>query len=88
MEVLSSQRTLLSEPASRALESYWCLKPTTCGLSFSQVLVAVQHLGADVAVLSSQKWSVSSVPYTEDVTTEVREDFIRRLLILLNVCAR
>ncbi|KAF8806404.1 hypothetical protein BYT27DRAFT_7212091 [Phlegmacium glaucopus] len=81
-------RTLLSEPASRALESHWNLRSTTCGLSFSQVLIAVQRLGVDVALLSSQKWPVDSMPYAEDVTTEVREDFIRRLVILVNACAR
>ena len=52
------------------------------------MLVAVQRLGADVAVLSSQKWEVTCMPYAEDVTTEVREDLIRRLIILVNVCAR
>ena len=88
LKVLASHRTLLTEPASRALESHWRLKTTTSGLSFSQVLTGVQRLGADAAVLSSQKWPVSSMPYTEDATTELREDFIRRLIILVNVCAR
>jgi hypothetical protein len=87
LKVLASHRTLLTEPASRALESHWRLKTTTSGLSFSQVLTGVQRLGADAAVLSSQKWPVSSMPYTEDATTELREDFIRRLIILVNVCA-
>ena len=88
LKVLTSQLTLLSEPACRALENHWCLKTTTCGLTFSQVLTGVQRLGADVAVLSPQKWPVSSMPYTEDATTELREDFIRRLIILSNICAR
>lgn len=50
--------------------------------------IAVQHLGTDVAVFSSQKWPISSVACAEDVSTEIRENFIRRLVILLNVCAR
>ena len=87
LKVLSAQRTSLSEPASRALESHWNLKTTTCGLSFSQVLAAVQRLGANVAVLSLQKWPIT-LSYVEDVTTEVREDFIRRLIILVNIGAR
>ena len=52
------------------------------------MLSAVQRLGADVAVFSSQQWPVSSMPYAEDVTKEIREDFIHRLIILVNVCAR
>ena len=87
-KVLTSHRTLLTEPASRALESHWRSKTTTSGLSFSQVLTGVQRLGADPAVLTSQKWPVSSMPYAEDATTEFREDFIGRLITLANVCAR
>jgi hypothetical protein len=52
------------------------------------VLTGVQRLGADAAVLSSQKWSVSRMSYTDDATTELREDFIRRLIILANICTR
>lgn len=88
MKVLASRRTLLTEPASRALESHWRLKTTTSGLSFSQALTGAQLLGADASVLSSQKWPVGSMPYIEDATTELREDFIRRLTVLVNVCAR
>ena len=88
LKVLASHRTLLTEPASRALESHWRSKTTTAGLSFSQVLTGVHCLGADAAVLSSQKWPVSSVPYAEDATTELREDFVCRLITLANVCAR
>ena len=88
MKVLASHCTLLTEPASRALESYWYSKATTSGLLFSQVLTGVHRLGAEAAVLSSQKWPVSSVPYAEDATTEIREDFIGRLITLANVCAR
>ena len=87
-KVLASHCPLLTEPASRALESHWRSKTTTSGLSFSQVLTGVRRLGADAAVLSSQKWPVSSMAYTEDTTTELREDFIRRLVVLTNVCAR
>ena len=86
-KVLSSHRTLLTEPASRALESHWRSKTTTSGLSFSQVLTGVHCLGADAAVLSSQKWQVSSKPYAEGATTELREDFVCRLITLANVCA-
>ena len=88
MKVLVSHRTLLTEPASRALENHWRSKTTTSGFSFSQVLTVVQRLGADASVLSSQKWPVNSMPYAEDATTELREDFIGRLITLANVCAR
>ena len=88
LKALGSHRTLLTEPASRALESHWRSKTSTSGLAFSQVLAGVQRLGADGAVLSSQKWPVSSIPYDEDATTELREDFVGRLIILANVCAR
>ena len=88
MKVLGSHHTLLTEPASRALESHWRLKTTTSGLSFSQVLVGVQRLGADAVVLSSQKWPVNRMPYAEDATTELREDFVRRLIIIGNACIR
>jgi hypothetical protein len=88
LKVLASHPTLVTEPASRALEGHWRLKTTTSGLSFSQVLTGVQRLGADAAVLSSQNWSVSSMPYTEDATTELREEFMRRLIILANACTR
>ena len=88
MKVLGSHHALLTEPASRALESHWRLKTTTSGLSFSQVLAGVQRLGADAAVLSSQKWPVSSMPYAKDATTELRGDFVRRLIIIANACIR
>ena len=88
LKVLASHHTVLTEPASRALESHWRLKTTTSGLSFSQVLTGVQRLGADAAVISSQNWPVSSMPYTEDATTELRGDFICRLIILANACIR
>ena len=88
LKVLASHHTLLTGPASRALESHWRLKATTSGLLFSQVLIGVQRLGADATVLSSQKWPVSNMPYTEDATTEFREGFIRRLITLANACTR
>jgi hypothetical protein len=88
LKVFASHSTSLTEPASRALESHWRSKPTTPGLSFSQVLSGVHRLGADAAVLSSQKWPVSSMPYAEDATTELRENFVCRLITLVNVCAR
>ena len=88
LKVLTSHHSLLTEPASRALESHWRLKTTSSGLSFSQVLTGVQRLGADVTVLSLQKWPVSSMTYTEDATTKLREDFVRRLIILANACTR
>ena len=85
LKVLGSHHTLLTEPASRALESHWRLKTTTSGLSFSQVLAGVQRLGADAAVFLSP---VSSIPCNEDATTELREDFVRRLIIVANACIR
>ena len=88
MKVLGSHHTLLTEAASRALESHWRLKTTTSGLSFSQVLAGVQRLGADAVVLSSQKWPVNRMPCAEDATTELREDFVRRLIIIANACIR
>jgi hypothetical protein len=87
LKALASHRTLLTEPASRALESHWCSKTTVSGLAFSQVLTGVHRLGADAVLLSSQKWPLSSMPYAEDVTTELREDFIGRLITLVNVSA-
>ena len=88
LKVLGLHHTLLTEPASRTIESHWRLKTTTSGLSFSQVLAGVQRLGADAAVFLSQKWLVSSMPYTEDATTELREDFVRQLIIVANACIR
>ena len=85
LKVLDSHHTLLTEAASWTLESHWPLKTTTSGLPFSQVLTGVQRSGADAAVLSLQKWPVSSMPYIEDATT-LREDYIRRLIILANAC--
>ena len=88
LKALDSHHTLVTEPASRALENHWRLKTTTPGLSFAQVLTGVQRLGVNAAVLSSQNWPVSGMPCTEDVTTELREDFVRRLIILANACTR
>ena len=88
LKVLASHHTSLTEAASRALESYWRLKTSSSRLSFSQVLISVQRLGADGAVLASQKWPVSSMPHSEDTTAELREDFTRRLIILVNAFTR